>query len=113
MQIGPQGCIPFDPDSSVIQEVSKIQLAREVVRVHSPPFWTLSSSKGVYQVAKANISHSQGERNPPDCISGRFSHRREEQEGDRTGVSGNKGPDGESWICDKRGEITEQSFSSD
>ena len=110
VQTGPQGRISFNPNSAVIQEVPDVQLAREVVRVHSPPLWTFCGSKGVYESIETGISHSPGNGNPFNCLPGRFSNHWEEQIGGRTGLSENEVLDGESGVHSERRQITEQSY---
>ena len=113
MQSGPQGWISLNPNSAVIQEVPEVHLARENVRVYSPPLWTLCCSEGIHKVVEANIGYSQGDRNPLNCIPRRFSNHQEDQERDRRGLSEDKGLDGESWICDKQRQIPEQGYPDD
>ena len=62
VQIRPQGCISLYTNSSVLQEVPEVYMAREDIRVHSPPFRTLCCSESIHEAIEANTGVTQGER---------------------------------------------------
>ena len=57
MLTGPEGCILECPIRSKLEEVRKVSVEGESLRVHVPVFWTRPSTKGVYKVIEnSNLS---------------------------------------------------------
>ena len=51
VKTGPEGCILLQcPIGSTLEEVCKVSVEGDSLRVHVPVFWTMSSTKGVYKV---------------------------------------------------------------
>lgn len=53
----PKGCLPFNTNTRVQQEVPHIQLAGQSLRVHSSSFWDVSLSKDIYKDPKTSASN--------------------------------------------------------
>ena len=50
VKAGPEGCIPQSPIRLKLEEICKVSVEGDFLRVHVPVFWTRSSTTGVYKV---------------------------------------------------------------
>ena len=72
MQTGPEGCILQCPIRSKLEEVRKISVEGDSLRVLVPVFWTRPSTKGVYKVVETSNLSLEKEQYQSDNIFGRY-----------------------------------------
>ena len=62
VQTGPEGCMLQCPMRSKLEELRKVSVEGDSLRVHVPVFWTRPSTKGVYKVIENfNLSHEKNQ----------------------------------------------------
>ena len=72
MQTGPKGCILQYPIRSKLEEVRKVSVEGDSLRVHVPAFWTRPSTKGVYKAIENSDLSPEKDQYQSDNIFGRY-----------------------------------------
>ena len=67
-------CLPPNPYPSRSSEISGISVGRQVLSVHLPCIWSISSSKSIYQATQTHSRFSEADRMLPDHLPGRHSN---------------------------------------
>ena len=72
VQTGSEGCILQCPIRSKLEEVPKISVKGDSLRVHMPVFWTRPSTKSVYKVIESSNLSPEKDQYQSDDIFGRY-----------------------------------------
>ena len=72
MQTGPKGCILHCPIGLKLEEVRKVSVEGDSLRIHVFVFWTRPSTKGVYKVIENSNLSPEKDQHQSDDIFGRY-----------------------------------------